>query len=82
MSHFDKLSLDQLAARAVQLCLLDDYRTLDAFFYLEVNGKRYVYDAWMARTFLLGLMHGACTRADPRRQGAVFVPAREAPSLA
>lgn len=67
MSHFDKFSLDQLAEQALQMNLLDDYRALDAFTYLDVNGKRYVYDAWMARTFLLGLLHGAsCPRSEGR----------------
>lgn len=61
------LSLDQLVAKADGMNLLDDYRALDPFFYIDVNGSRYVLDASMARTFLLGLINGAqCRRADKR----------------
>ena len=61
------LSLDQLADQASQMNLLDDYRTLDPFIYIEVNGSRYVLDASMARTFMLGLLNGAqCRQADKR----------------
>ena len=61
------LSLDQLADQAWQMSLLDDYRALDPFIYIEVNEARYVFDVSMARTFLLGLINGAqCRRPDKR----------------
>ncbi len=61
------LSFDQLAERAAQMGLLDYYRALQPFVYLEVNEKRYVFDRTMARTFLLGLINGAsCRRLDKR----------------
>ena len=60
-------SLDQLAEQADQMNLLDDYRLLEPFVYIEVNQSRYVLDASMARTFLLGLINGAhCRRGDKR----------------
>ena len=61
------LSFDQLTERATQMGLLDDYRALQPFIYLEVNEKRYMFDRTMARTFLLGLINGAyCRRIDKR----------------
>ncbi len=61
------LSLDQLADQAAELNLLDDYRALEPFIYIEVNASRYVLDVSMARTFLLGLINGAhCRRIDKR----------------
>ena len=61
------LSFDQLAERAAQMGLLDDYRALQPFIYLEVNEKRYVFDRTMARTFLLGLINGASARRGEKR---------------
>ena len=61
------LSLNQLADQASEMNLLDDFRALDPFIYIEVNEARYVLDASMARTFLLGLINGAqCRQADKR----------------
>ena len=62
-----EFSFDQLAERATQMGLLDDYRALEPFVYLEVNEKRYVFDRTMARTFLLGLINGACCRHGEKR---------------
>ncbi len=61
------LSFDQLAERAAQMGLLDDYRALQPFVYLEVNERRYVFDRTMARTFLLGLINGAYCRGGEKR---------------
>ena len=51
MLHLYGLTLDQLADQASQMNLLDDYRLLQPFVYIEVNESRYVLDASMARTF-------------------------------
>ena len=69
------LSLDQLADHAWQMNLLDDYRALDPFIYIEVNDARYVFDVSMARTFLLGLINGAQCRRTDKRMRSMPTPA-------
>lgn len=76
------LSLDQLAARAEQMDLLDDYRALDPFIYIEVNTTRYVLDASMARSFLLGLINGAQCRPAEKRLLTMPAPAQTRDPLA
>lgn len=71
-----ELSFDQLAERATQMDLLEDFRALEPFVYLQVNDKRYVFDRTMARTFLLGLINGAFVRRGEKRLLSMPPPAQ------
>lgn len=82
MVELSERSFDQLAHQAIQMDLLDDYRTLEPFIYLEVNAKRYVFDRTLARMFLLGLINGAsCRRREERLLPVPFSAQRREPVL-
>ena len=50
--------LAQLILLADELHLLNSHRALDHFYYLDVDGQRFLFDHQMTHTFLPGLLSG------------------------
>ncbi len=56
MRYLGNYSTDELMRAATELGILTDHQQMDRFLYLEIAGRRYVFDLDLARIFLMGAL--------------------------